>query len=149
MEEHALGSRLRDALLTMPVVWAILILAGLSGAWLQPSLGGASLSIIVCVGLLFAWGQWTGPGRRTILGIYLLAGLLYPVMLLALLFSASSPTVLRPYEWLGAGFSIGFQVRGGADTPFEFYIVPMMLNLFVPILAMGTLRAWLRGDLTA
>jgi hypothetical protein len=148
MEEEGHGAKLRDALVTIPVVWVILILAGLSGAWLQPSLGGAALSIVVCIGLLFVWGQWTGPGRRTILGVYLLAGLLYPVMLLALFFSVASPSILGPYEWLGAGFSIGVQARGGADTPFEFYIVPMMLNLFAPILVMGTLRAWLRGDLT-
>jgi hypothetical protein len=148
MEEETRGSKLRSALVTIFAVWVILILAGLSGAGLQPSIGGGTISIAVCIGLLFAWGQWTAPGRRTILGVYLLAGLLYPVMLLTLLFTASSPSDLRPYAWLGAGLNVGFQPHGGADTPFEFYVVPMVLNLIGPILVMGTLRAWLRGDLT-
>jgi hypothetical protein len=139
-------SKLADALTTIPVVWLSLIVAGLSGGWLQPSIAGALVSVVVCIGLLFAWGNWTGPGRRTTLPIFLLAGLLYLALAMALLLSAHPELYTEATTWLCAGLTVGFMPSGGADTPLEYYIFPMLLNLFGPIVVMGTLRAWMRGD---
>ena len=145
MDEETLGSKVRDALFTVPVVWLILILAGMAGARLQPSLGGAALSVSVCVGLLLAWAHWTGPGRRTAFPVYLLAGLLYPILTMALLLSVPTQAS-ESVHWLFAGMTIGWQVEGGPDAPFEYYLVPLVLNLFGPILLVGLIRSWLRGD---
>jgi hypothetical protein len=149
MVEEARGSKLGDALVTIPAVWLILILAGLSGGWLQPSIGGAMVSVGVCIGLLFAWGRWTGPGRRTVLGVYLLAGLLYFILVLALVLSTHPDLIGDGISLFSAGLGIGFMPTGGPDMPGEYYFFPLLLNLFGPILAMGALRIWARGDLTA
>lgn len=148
MHEETHGSKLKDALITMLAVWLCLIAAGLAGARWQPGPVGAVISITVCVGLLYAWGQWSGPGRRTALLIYLLAGLLYPVLTIVALLALPTALVMGQLDWFAAGMAVGYQPHGGADTSLEFYIVPMVLNLIGPILAMGTLRAWRRGDLT-
>lgn len=145
MNGETFGLKLRDALLTIPAVWLILILAGMSGARLQPSLAGAALSVAVCVGLLLAWGHWAGPGRRTALPVYLLAGLLYPILSMALLLSVPTQAT-ESVQWLFAGMALGYQPGGGPDTPLEYSIIPMLLNLFGPILLMGLLRSLVRRD---
>jgi hypothetical protein len=145
MDGETLGSKVRDALVTIPAIWVILILAGLSGAKLQPGLPGAALSLAVCVGLLFAWGHWTGPGRRTALPVYLLAGLLYPALAVAFVLALPTELSMGALDWVAAGMAVGFQPASGPDAPGEFYLLPIALNLFGPILAMGLLRHWARS----
>jgi hypothetical protein len=147
MEGEERPSKLGDALLTIPAVWLILILAGLSCARLQPAAIGAMLSVAACVVLLFIYGHWTGPGRRTAFPVYLLAGLLYPILSTLLVLSVS-PGAFDSLQWLTAGMVIGYQPGGGPDAPFEYYLVPMLVNLFGPILAMGALRQWARAAST-
>lgn len=148
MDERTWPSKLLDALATLLAVWLCLIIAGLTGARLQPGMLGAALSLAVCIGLLSAWGCWTGPGRRTPLFVYLIAGLFYPVLTTALILIVPTELALGPLSWIVAGMAVGFQSGGGPDAPAQIYIVPMVMNLFGPILAMGLLRHWVRADET-
>ena len=136
-------SKLRDALITIPAVWMILILAGLSCARLQPAITGAVLSAAVCVILLFAYAHWSGPGRRTAFPVFLLAGLLYPILSTLLLLGIPTE-MFDSVQWLTAGMAIGWQPEGGPETAPGYYILPMLLNLFGPILAMGLIRSLTR-----
>ena len=126
-------------------MWLCLILAGLACARLQPGPLGTILSVAVCVILLFAWGHWTGPGRRTGLPVFLLAGFLYPILGTALVLTLPMDLAMGKLQWLGAGLLVGYQPGGGAGTPPLFYILPMLANLLVPILFMGALRAQVRA----
>jgi hypothetical protein len=146
MDATALRARLRDALVTIPAVWTILIGTGFTFSWLQPGMIGALLSLVTYTGLLFAWGQWTGPGRRTVVGVYLLAGLLYLALMTALLFTVHPDLIGQALSLFGAGLAIGFQMAGGPDTPGEYYFIPMLFNLFGPILVMGLMRHLARRD---
>jgi hypothetical protein len=138
--EEARGSKLRDALITIPAVWMILIGTGYAFSWLQPGIIGALLSLVTYTALLFAWGHWTDPGRRSGLSIYLLAGLLYLALMMALLFNVHPDLIGTAISLFGAGLAIGFQLVGGPDAPGEYYFLPMLFNLFGPILVMGLLR---------
>ena len=146
MDAAPLKARLRDALVTIPAVWVILIGTGFAFSWLQPGMIGALLSLVTYTGLLFAWGQWTGPGRSTVIGVYLLAGLLYLALMMALLFSVHPDLIGDALSLFGAGLAIGFLPAGGADTPGEYYFIPMLFNLFGPILVMGLMRHLARRD---
>ena len=144
MDEPTWRSKLRDALVTIPAVWLILILAGLSCANLQPGTAGAILSVAICIVLLFSYAHWSGPGQRTAFPVYLLAGLLYPILSTLLLLSI--PTGLfDSVDWLSAGMVIGYQPEGGPETPPGYYVLPMVANLFGPIVAVGVLRTWARA----
>ena len=143
MEERNWRSKLRDALVTIPAVWLILILAGASCVRLQPSAAGAVLSIAVCIILLFSYAHWSGPGRRTPFPVYLLAGLLYPI-LSALLLLTIPTGWYDSVDWLTAGMVIGYQLEGAPETPPGHYILPMLGNLFGPILVVGLLRGLVR-----
>lgn len=145
MEARGLASMLMDGLVTILAVWLSFILAGLACDWLQPSLAGAALSVALCVGLLFAYARWTGPGRRTVLPVYLLGSLLYPLASVTLMIVLPPTLVLGPLQWLSAGLVVGLQPGGGPDAPGEIYVLPMLLNLFVPVLIMSLLRHW-AGD---
>lgn len=115
----------------------------MSCARLQPGMAGAILSAAVCVILLFAYAHWSGPGRRTAFPYYLLAGLLYPI--LATLLLLGIPTeMFDSVQWLTAGMAIGFQPEGGPETPPGYYVLPMVANLFGPILVMGLIRSLTR-----
>jgi hypothetical protein len=144
MDEAHRPTPVRDALVTILGVWAALILAAFAGLRLQPGLAGATVSVGVFLILLFAWGHWTGPGRRTHLGVYLAAGLLYWVLCTTLFLLAPATLMDGPLSWLAVGTTIGYQYAGGPHAPLGYYIVPMVLNLFGPILIMGLLRRWLR-----
>lgn len=145
MDGAAIRSRLTDGLVTILAVWAILIGTGMAfGRW-QPHIVTALVSFMACAALLFAWGRWTAPGRRMPLPVYLLAGLLY-ILLTVVLALAVPIGAVDVALWLSAGFAIGFQVAGGPDAPLEYYLLPMVLNLFGPILVMGLLRNLARRD---
>ena len=144
MDANGWRAKLRDALLTVPAVWLCLILAGLSAVRLQPGTFGTILSVAVCVILLFAWGHWTGPGRRTAFPVYLLAGLLYPILTTLLLLTVSTEA-FDSVQWLTAGMVVGYQPGGGPETPPGYYVLPMLVNLFGPILFMGALRQAVRA----
>lgn len=148
MDEQERPSKLRDALVTILGVWGILIATGLIFTRLQPSPIAATASLAACVGLLYSWSRWLGPGRRTHLAIYLLAGVLYLVLVTVLMLSVPSEWATGPLLWLGAGLTIGFQPQGGPHTPLEFYIIPFLFNLFGPILVMGFLRLLSNRDQT-
>ena len=145
MDANGWGSKLRDALLTVPAVWLCFILAGFSVVRLQPGTIGTILSVAICVVLLFAWGYWTGPGRRTALPVFLLASLLYPIFCTAVLLTLPLDLTMGPLQWLGVGMLVGYQPGGGADTPIEFYIIPMLVNMLIPIAFMGVLREQVRA----
>lgn len=145
MEARGLASMIRDGLVTILAVWAILILTGMAFARWQPALPAAILSFTVCTGLLFAWARWAGPGHRTPLPVFMLAGFLY--ILLTVTLALSLPTAATDATlWVAAGFSIGFQPGHNGHPSVETFIVPMLLNLFGPIVTMGLLRGIVRGD---
>ncbi len=136
-------SRLVAALLTIPAVWVALIVAGLAGLRLQPSLAGAALSLVVYLVLLFSWGQWTGPGRRTYLAVYLLAAFLYWLSCVVLFIAMPAAMMTGWLDWFGAGMVVGFQPYPNPHTPVETFLIPMVINIFAPIIIMGALRPWL------
>jgi len=148
MDRESFGSKLRAALLTILAVWAALILAGLAGLRLQPSMAGALISLAVYLALLVAWGVYSRAGRRIGLAVYLLAMLLYWLASTALFILMPVSMMTGWLDWLGVGMTVGLQSSGGPDTPGMFYLVPMVANLFGPILIMAVLRHWARpaGD---
>ncbi|HYD14215.1 MAG TPA: hypothetical protein VEC11_15325 [Allosphingosinicella sp.] len=143
MDAEESPPRLAAALLTIPVVWAALILAGLAGLRLQPSMAGAGLSLLVYLILLFGWGQWTERGRRTYLAVYLLAAFLYWLACVALFIAMPAAMMTGWLDWFGAGMVVGFQPYPNPHTPVETYLIPMVINMFAPIIIMGALRPWL------
>lgn len=144
MDEPIWRSRLRDALATISTVWLILILAGIF-ARMQPGTAGAILSLAVYIILLSTYAIWSGPGRRTAFPVYLLAGLLYPILTVVLLLGVSDDT-LGSLQWLTAGMDLGYQPVPEPHTPVEAFLVPMILNLFGPILIVGGLRVLVGRD---
>jgi hypothetical protein len=140
MDAEGRPSRLAAALLTVPVVWAALILAGLAGLRLQPGVAGAMLSLAIYLALLFAWGQWTGRGRRTYLAVYLLAAFLYWITCVALLIAMPVAMMTGWLDWFGAGMIVGFQPDPNPHTPVETFLIPLVGNIFAPIIVMGALR---------
>ena len=145
MDEEKRPSALRDALLTILAVWAALILAGFAGVRLQPSIAGASVSLAVYLVLLFAWGLWAAPGRRTHLAVHLLAGLLYWLLCIALFLAMPTAMMMGSLQWISVGTTVGYLPEGNMHN-LGSYLVPMMLNQFGPIVLMGLLRGWMRGD---
>ncbi len=127
-------------MLTVPMVWAALVLAGLAGLRLQPSVAGATVSLAIYLILLLAWGQWTASGRRTYLAVYLLAAFLYWLACTALFIAMPAVMMTGPLDWFGAGMVVGFQPYPNPHTPVETFLIPMVGNMFAPIIVMGALR---------
>ena len=123
--------------MTCGAVWLALAIAGISIGWLRASLLATAISFTVYVLLLGLYSFGTGPGRRAPLSVYLIAGILYPVVaiaLLILLVSLETPdAVLNLFSIAGAGLRVGFEQAGGPDTPLEFYVPLWGLNLLAPI----------------
>lgn len=138
MDEYAAHSHLRDRVTTIAAVWLALAVAGMSIAWLSDSLPAAAISLGVYILLLALYAFVTGPGRRTPLPAYLIGGILYPVMavaLLLLLVSLEPPEpVFDIISMIGAGLNVGFGPSAGPDAPIEFYLPYWALNLLVPII---------------
>jgi hypothetical protein len=120
--------------ITILFVWLVIIVTGAAGRPLQPSFGGAALSLGLYASLLFLYSRFAAPGQRAGLDVYLVAGLLYLPMCLAIysLFGSPYPEPAW-FGLLGAGEWLGFRGIGEHHAPLTF-ILRMALNLFVPIL---------------
>jgi hypothetical protein len=148
MEGRGLRAKLTDGLITIGAVWLALTAGGIiAGPLHGRPVAAPVLSLLLYFALLAAFARWTGPGRRSV-GAYLLAGFLYPIAWVTLLITLIG---VLPHSFFDnggdlilAGFNVGYQFQGGADTPFEAYLPLMWLDIFVPIVAVVGTRAFLR-----
>jgi hypothetical protein len=133
-------------LTTFAAVWLAMAVAEMTMRVVHPGLGSAAASLLVYAALIAAYARWTESGRRST-AAYLLAGCFPPfvcsVLLVALLqVPSSSFENGGAIAWTGVG--VGFQPHGGPDMPIEGYLIPMWLNLLVPMVAILGGRAAFR-----
>ena len=144
MDRDGARSKLRDLLMTCGAVWLALAIAGISIGWLRASMLATAISFTVYVLLLGLFSFGTGPGRRAPLSVYLIAGILYPIVAIALLIMLVSLEPPEPFleliSFAGAGLRVGFEPVGGPDTPIEFYLPLWTLNLLGPIVILIVAR---------
>lgn len=120
--------------MTILFVWLAIIVAGMAGRPLQPSFGGAALSLGLYAGLLLLYSRFAAPGQRAGIDVYLVAGLLYLPMCIAIYALSGSPYPEPAWSGLlGAGEWLGFRGVGEQHAPLTL-ILRMALNLLVPIL---------------
>jgi len=142
------GPSLRQRLATIGFVWVAASLAGMLPGLFSRNAVAQAASLGIYTVLLAAYARWTEAGRRSS-GAYFLAGLLLPIACFALLVLLPLPADPASFLWSGfeaifAGLDIGFQAHGGPDTPLEFYLPLMWLNLLLPIAAVVGGRSFVR-----
>jgi hypothetical protein len=144
MSAEAKVSKLQNSFVTIPVVWVIVIAAGGAGMKLQPSLGGAVLSLTAYTALLFAFSRFTTIGRSAGLMVYLSAVPLYlpACLILFMLLGGWQFQADAPLPWLDlltAGGWVGFMASNDGFTVPGLLIL-LALNLLGPILIVIGLR---------
>src|SRR4051812_5004 len=114
MSETAIPTTPRDGLITFGAIYVLLTLAGnvSTHLWMWEPARPQSLALFAALVALYAF--YTGPGRRTGRGAYLLFGALMPgtVLVLATVGYALplSYDAFKVYEALTAGLGVGFRV---------------------------------------
>jgi len=147
MEERGRYAKLRDGLITIGAVWLSLTVAGVVAGLLPWRSAAPATSLLLYLALLAAYARWTGPGRRSA-GAYFLAGFLYPIASFAALIALIG---VLPFSFfdnggdaLFAGANVGYQFRGGADTPLDAYLPLWFLNTLGPIAVVIGVRGFIR-----
>ena len=142
MDEQAKPSALKDKLIAITAIWLIIVAAGASGMPLQPSFGGAALSLTVYVLLLFAFSRFTTIGCRVGMAVFLGAVPLYLLACVIVALSIGFLQVSLDAAWLDlvvAGAWIGF-VGWNGDPTIPGILLLLALNLLGPILVVIGLR---------